>query len=582
MKHITYRWLSLLLAAALVLAVPVTAVQEDVVILLDPGHGGMDSGAAVEYDGAEVWESTLCLKIAQYCRDYLEEHYTNVQVHLTREEDKKVTLEERVAMAVELEADYLLSLHLNCDKGQAQGALALVPQGKYHPEQARASIATAEAILLELEELGLTNLGTVVKPGDDRYPDGSRTDAFAIIRGGVRHNIPSIILEHAFLDNESDYRNYLSTEEQLAALGRADALGLAKTLGLEERRSTSAELGDTPFEDIQAGEWYYDAVTYVWEWGLMQGVTDTQFAPANPANRAMVVTLLYRMDGAELAPEESTFSDVEPDSWYHPAVEWAYANGITNGATETEFAPGRNVVREQFVTFLHRYAGEPEPMELPEYFADWQSVSGYAQNAVAWAVEEGLLTGYSDGTVCPARELNRAELAVLMHRFHVWQLHENGELDYEWTQNVCEMALYPGEWFRLTLTNQIGTQAEPEWTADCEGVVQIDGNIITAVGEGTALLSCEWDGNFYDCFVEVLPEPVIWTISHEDVTVKVGETFRLRLRSSSGETAQVDWTASKDGIVAIDGNSITGKARGTVTIACEHEGQTYSCTVRVK
>ena len=95
MKHITYRWLSLLLAAALVLAVPVTAVQEDVVILLDPGHGGMDSGAAVEYDGAEVWESTLCLKIAQYCRDYLEEHYTNVQVHLTREEDKKVTLEER-------------------------------------------------------------------------------------------------------------------------------------------------------------------------------------------------------------------------------------------------------------------------------------------------------------------------------------------------------------------------------------------------------------------------------------------------------------------------------------------------------
>ena len=569
--------------AALVLALPVPVSAEDqVVIVLDPGHGGLDAGTVSEYDGVEVWESELNLKIAFFCRDYLEENYENVRVLLTRESDVKVSLEERLAFAQAVEADYLLSLHINSDKGIANGALALVPEGKYNPEQAAASTATAVAILEELEALGLTNRGTVVQLGDDCYPDGSRADAFAIIRGGVRSNIPSIIMEHAFLDNESDYRNYLSNDEQLAALGRANALGLARTLGLVERKHTSAELGDTPFEDMEEGEWFYDAVTYVWEQGLMQGISGHEFGPANPANRAMVVTLLYRMDGAELLPEGGSFADVEPESWYHAPVEWAYANGITTGVSETEFAPGRNVVREQFVTFLHRYAGEPEPEALPERFSDWETVSGYAQPAVAWAVETGILTGYSDGTILPQRELNRAELAVLMHRFHVWMLHENGELEYEWELNVWEKALYVGESFDLRLTNQIGTLAQPEWTADCEGIVEIDGGTVTAVGVGSVLLSCEWDGMLYDCFVEVLPEKVVWTISHEDVTLKVGESFRLRLRGSNGETAEVEWMPGKEGIVAIDGNRITGTAKGTVKVSCEHEGQTFSCTVRVK
>ena len=100
MKKRTYlRILSLMLATVLALSVPVAAMEEDVVIVLDPGHGGLDSGIAVEYDGEEVCESHLVLKIAEYCRDYLLEHYENVQVYLTREVDKKVTLDERVEFA---------------------------------------------------------------------------------------------------------------------------------------------------------------------------------------------------------------------------------------------------------------------------------------------------------------------------------------------------------------------------------------------------------------------------------------------------------------------------------------------------
>ena len=248
MKKRTYlRILALVMAAVLLLAVPVAADEEDVVIVLDPGHGGLDSGITVKYDGAEVCESHLALKIAEYCRDYLLEHYENVQVYLTREEDKKVTLDERVAFTAAHEADYMLSIHINADEGYARGALALVPRGKYHPEQAVASKQTAEAILKHLEALGMINRGTAVQLGTDRYPDGTYVDAFAVIRGCVRKNIPGIIMEHGFLDNEKDYREFLSTEEQLAALGKADALGLAETLGLRERRRPSAaELGDAP------------------------------------------------------------------------------------------------------------------------------------------------------------------------------------------------------------------------------------------------------------------------------------------------------------------------------------------------
>lgn len=581
-KRMLWRMLALLLVLALAVP-PAAASGEDVVIVLDPGHGGLDSGAAVEYDGVEVWESTLCLKIAEYCRDYLETHYDNVQVYLTREEDVKVSLDERIAFAVEVDADYVLSIHLNSDDGSADGALALVPRGKYHPEQAAASVATAEAILEQLEALGLRSRGPVVQLGTDRYPDGTYVDAFAIIRGCVRNNIPGIILEQAFLDHAGDYENYLSTEEKLEALAVADALGLAQTLGLtERRRPSSAELGDTPFADVLEGDWFYDDVTYVWDQGLMQGISDREFGPALPANRAMVVTLLYRLDGAELYPEGSTFTDVEPGSWYHGPVEWAYENGITTGVSETEFAPGRNVIREQFVTFLHRYAGEPEPGALPDGFADWERVSGYAQTAVAWAVEAGLLTGYEDGTVRPLRELNRAELAVLMQRFHRWLLHDRGELVYEWTQSETAAALDVGESFELTLVNQYGEQAEPEWIPDCEGVVELDGTTVTAVGEGTVLLSCEWDGQYFDCLVEVTEKVVTWSISHEDVTIKTGESFYLKVRSSEGETADVDWSASKSGCVTISGNKITGKAKGTVTVSCEHEGQTFECIVRVK
>ena len=422
----------------------------------------------------------------------------------------------------------------------------------------------------------MQNRGTEYRLGTDRYPDGTYADYFAVVRGCVKKNIPGIIMEHGFLDNEKDYRQFLSTPEQLKALGVADAMGLAETLGLKPKGS------GMPFRDVKLGDWFCEDVRYVWELGLMQGISDTEFAPGSPANRAMVATLLYRMDGAVVTPEGSSFVDVEAGSWYHAPVEWALERGITTGVSNTEFAPGRNVTREEFVTFLRRYAGWPEPNKIPTNVSDWKKVSSFAQKAVAWAVEEGILTGYDDGTLKPQRELNRAELATLMHRFHWWFLHESGALTYEWTQSVTEKALYVGESFTLTLTNQYGEVADVDWVADREGVVQVNGTTVTAVGEGSVILSADIDGEIFRCSVDVTEKKVTWKISHTDVTIKVGESFYLKVKSSEGETASVTWSPSKSGYVSISGNKITGKSVGTVTVSCTYKGVTYKCIVRVK
>ena len=585
------RIVALVLALAMLFSLPVGAAQEDVVIVLDPGHGGIDSGTKFEYDGAEVWESTLNLAIAMACRDYLEAHYENVRVYLTRETDKKVSLEERITFADLKNADYMLSIHLNSDKGTARGALALVPRGRYRPEQAKASTKTALAILEEMEALGLKNLGTTYLLSSSRYPDGTYEDSLAIIRGCVYENIPGIIMEHAFLDNEQDYREFLSTPEKLAALGKADALGLAKTLDLVERETPlepGPELPEEPqepvfpFRDVTEGAWYYESVHYVWAQGLMQGISDREFGPSRKANRAMVVTLLHRLANPGIAYTASSFADVKVGEWYHGAVEWALENGITTGVSDTQFAPGRNVIREQFVTFLHRYAGSPEPDALPEEFTDWDQVSGYAQKPLAWAVEEGLLTGYDDGSVKPLRELNRAELAVLMERFHLWLLENEDKLPLRWTLSPETAELHPGESFELTLRSQFGTLAQPQWHSGDEAVATVDGSTVTAQGEGTTAIRCTWEGEEFECLVTVTEKVVTWRISHTDVTIKPGESFNLRLRSSEGETAAVEWQASKSGIVTISGNKITGKAKGTVTVSCEFAGETWKCIVRVK
>ena len=176
-----------------------------------------------------------------------------------------------------------------------------------------------------------------------------------------------------------------------------------------------------PFPDVTEGDWFYDAVRYAYENGLMDGVGDNLFAPNSDTTRAQLVTILYRLEGQPAPSGDSGFSDVAAGTWYTDAVAWAAANGIVNGVSETEFAPGKDITREQLATILFRYA-EAKGYDVSaradlSAYPDADQIQSYAAESVAWAVAEGLIQGFEDNTLRPAGNATRAQIATILMRF---------------------------------------------------------------------------------------------------------------------------------------------------------------------
>ena len=172
-----------------------------------------------------------------------------------------------------------------------------------------------------------------------------------------------------------------------------------------------------PFTDVSSGEGYYDAVAYVYEKGLMDGTSAVTFDPGAVLTRAMTAQVLWNLAGSPAAPGGAGFTDVAADAWYAGAVNWAAAQGIVAGYDTGAFGPEDAVTREQLAAMLYRYAGTPEPTGGLDGFADKDAASGYAADALCWAVGEGLLTGKDGGRLDPAGTATRAEVAVILMRF---------------------------------------------------------------------------------------------------------------------------------------------------------------------
>lgn len=176
-----------------------------------------------------------------------------------------------------------------------------------------------------------------------------------------------------------------------------------------------------PFADVDELDWFYDAVVYVYNEGMMDGISATQFAPNSNLTRGMVVTMLYRLEGEPRVTGSSGFDDVASGAWYADAVTWAAENGIVNGVSDTEFAPNVNITREQLAAILYRYAEYNDydvsgRDDLSE-FTDRSSISSYALDAMRWAVDEGLITGITNTTIEPQGTATRAQAATMFMRF---------------------------------------------------------------------------------------------------------------------------------------------------------------------
>lgn len=176
-----------------------------------------------------------------------------------------------------------------------------------------------------------------------------------------------------------------------------------------------------PFHDVDADAWYADAVQYVYERGLMQGTDAGLFSPEEPVNRGMVVTILYRLAGSPETDASMGFSDVEPDAYYADAVRWASSAGIVTGYSAAAFGPEDTITREQLAAMLYRYVCAQgisvfaEPL-VPQAFTDVSSISDYAAEAMAWAVDAGLMAGMPDGRLAPDGSATRAQTAVILMR----------------------------------------------------------------------------------------------------------------------------------------------------------------------
>lgn len=175
-----------------------------------------------------------------------------------------------------------------------------------------------------------------------------------------------------------------------------------------------------PFADVPASAWYYDAVRFVYERGMMAGTGNNQFSPNVTTTRAMIVTILYRLEN-QPAAGSSNFTDVPADQWYTNAVAWAAANGIVGGYGDGRFAPNDIITREQMAAILYRYAQYKgydvgNTGDLSRY-VDASQVSGWALVAIGWANAQGLITGNTATTLNPNGYATRAEGATILMRF---------------------------------------------------------------------------------------------------------------------------------------------------------------------
>lgn len=225
----------------------------DIVVVLDPGHGGSDYGAYRTWDNISYIEKNIALKISKYTKEELEK-YAGVRVYLTRSTDVALSLADRVAYAEQMGATVLISQHINSTGEQqstATGAEVMVSKGNYRPEQAAETGAIARAVLAELEKIGFKNRDLVYKLSEtgNTYPNKKLADYYGIVRMSVLAGFPGMIVEHGFVSNPADCVKYYGSNAKIKKMGVADATAIAKYYNLQKKSTIGW--------NQEKGQWYY-------------------------------------------------------------------------------------------------------------------------------------------------------------------------------------------------------------------------------------------------------------------------------------------------------------------------------------
>ena len=176
-----------------------------------------------------------------------------------------------------------------------------------------------------------------------------------------------------------------------------------------------------PFTDVAEGDWFYDAVAYVYENGIMAGTSETIFNPTMELDRAQAAQLFYNLEGKPAVTGDSAFSDVASSHWAVDAITWAAENEVVAGIGGNLYDPDSNVTREQFAQMLYKYA-RFKGYDLTAngdltQFPDDGSISSWAETALSWANGNGLINGHENGTIDPKGSTIRAQAASILAHF---------------------------------------------------------------------------------------------------------------------------------------------------------------------
>ena len=174
-------------------------------------------------------------------------------------------------------------------------------------------------------------------------------------------------------------------------------------------------VGDTPFTDVPKGEWFYETVLSAYKQGIVNGLSATQFGPNETTTRGQAITMIYRMVGEPTPTAAAAFADLTQD-YYKNAVAWGVENGVVKGVSDTAFSPDANITRQDLAVLLYRLSGEPAQEGELTGFTDADDVRDYAQQAMLWAVNSGIITGFDDGTLQPGANATRAQVCTMLMR----------------------------------------------------------------------------------------------------------------------------------------------------------------------
>lgn len=392
--------------------------RKEVVVAIGAGHDANHPGASAN----GLREEVLTLKVARYCREELSQ-YSGVRVVMLRDSEScpynsssNYCLNQRVYDAKNAGANLYVDLHFN--SGGGTGAEIYYPNKNYRPNLSEEGFSVSNKILEQLSALGLPNRGAKIKDStlagsSGQYPDGSKADYFTTNVLAKELEMTGIIVEHAFLDHGSDAAK-LQDENFLRQLGVADATGIAQKYGLVKGA------GESGYIDVPDGAWYREAVEYVRDQGIMYGMNDTYFGAAEFLERSHFVTMIYRMAGEPKTQFNFKFPDVPDGMFYSLPVTWASDKGIITGYLNGMFGPTNRMTREELATMIYRYAKNKgidvsKKAELDK-FPDYGSVTDFAQEAVSWAVEKGIITG-DQGKIQPQKGASRADTATMIMRY---------------------------------------------------------------------------------------------------------------------------------------------------------------------